>query len=101
METGIAIGLPEGTYGRLAATSGMASKMGIAVGGGVINADYTGEVKVLLRNQGEANCLYKAGDAIAQLIREKIANADVMEVDDLGVTERGKMGFWSSDLNPK
>ena len=39
VETGIAIGLPEGTYGRLAARSGMASKMGIAVGGGVIDAD--------------------------------------------------------------
>jgi len=41
VETGIVIGLPEGTYGRLAARSGMASKMGIAVGGGVIDADYT------------------------------------------------------------
>jgi len=48
VETGIAIGPPEGTYGRLAARSGMASKMGIAVGGGVIDADYTGEVKVIL-----------------------------------------------------
>ena len=41
VKTGIAIGLPEGTYGRLAASSGMAIKMGIAVGGGVIDADYT------------------------------------------------------------
>ena len=39
VETGIAIGLPEGTYGRLAARSGMTSKMGIAVGGGVRDAD--------------------------------------------------------------
>jgi len=43
VETGIAVGLPEGTYGRLAARSGMASKMGIAGSGGVIDADYTGE----------------------------------------------------------
>jgi len=84
---GIAIGLPEGTYGRRAARSGMASKMGIAVGGGVIDADYTGEVKVILRNHGEADCLYKAGDRIAQLMIEKIANTDAIEVDDLGVTE--------------
>jgi len=42
------IGFPEGTYGRLAARSGMASKMGIAVGGGVIDAEYTREVKVML-----------------------------------------------------
>jgi len=52
VETAIAIGLPQGTYGRLAARSAMASKMGIAVGGGVIDADYTGEVKVILRNHG-------------------------------------------------
>jgi len=101
VETGIAIGLQEGTYGRLAARGGMASKMGIAVSGGVIDADYTGEIKFILRNHGEADCLYKAGDQVAQLIIEKIANTDAMEVDDLGVTERGKMGFESSDLNHK
>jgi len=88
VETGIARGLPEGTYGRLPARSGMASKMGIAVGGGVIDADYTGEVKVILRNHGEANYIFKAGDRIAQLIIEKIANADAMEVNNLEVTER-------------
>jgi len=54
-ETGVAIGVPERTYGRLAARSGMASKMGIAVGGGVIDADYTGEAKVILLKHGEAD----------------------------------------------
>jgi len=101
VETGIAIGLPEGSYGRLAARSGRASKMGIAVGGGVIDADYNGEVKDILRNHDKADCMFKAGDRIAQLIIGKIANADAMEVDNLGVTERGKIGFGSSDLNPK
>ena len=79
----------------------MASKRGIALGGGVIDADYTGEVKVILRNHGEADCVLKAGDRIAQLILEKVADVDAMEVDDLGLTERGKMGFGSSDMNPK
>ena len=65
----------------------MASKMGIAVGGGVIDADYTGEVKVILRNHDKADCLYKAVDRIAQLIIEKVANADAIEVDDLETTE--------------
>jgi len=101
VETGIAIGLPEGTYGRVAARSGMASKMGIAVGGGVIDRDYTGEIKVILRNHGEADSLYKGGDRIVQHIIEKIANTDAMEVNDLGVMEQGKMGFGSSDLNTK
>jgi len=75
--------------------------MGIVVGGGVIDADYTGEVKVILRNYSEADCVFKAGDRIAQLIIEKVANADTREVDDLETTERGKSGFGSSDLNPK
>jgi len=101
VETGISIGLLERTYGRLAARSGMASKMGIAVGGGVIDVDYTGAVKVILRNHGEADCEFKAGDRIAQLIIEKIADTDAMEVDDLGRTEGGKKGLGSSDLNPK
>ena len=65
VETGIAIGLPKGTYGRLAARSGMASKHGIAVGGGVIDADYTGEVRVILRNHGTTDYKFKAGDRIA------------------------------------
>ena len=90
VETGIAIGLPEATYGRLAARSGMASKMGIAVGGGVIDADYTGEVKVILRNHGEADSVFKGGDRIAQLIIQKVANTNTMEVDDLEITEGGK-----------
>jgi len=101
VETGIARGLPEGTYPRLAARSGMASKMGIALGGGVIHADYTGEVKVILRNHGKGDCVFKAADRIAQLIIEKVASANAMEVDDLETTERGKAGFGSSDLNPK
>jgi len=99
--TGIAIGLPEGPYGRLAARSGIPSKMGIAVGGGVINADYTGEVKVILQNHGKADCLFKAGDRIRQLLIERIANAEATEVDYPGSTERGKLGFGSSDLNLK
>ena len=62
VETGIAIGLPKGTYGRLVARSGMASKHGIVVGGAVIDADYTGEVSVILRNNGTTDYEFKAGD---------------------------------------
>jgi len=101
VETGIAIELPEGTYGRLAARSGMASKMGIAVGGGVIDADCTRVVKVILRNRGEADGVFKGGDRIAQLIVEKVTNANTMEVEDLGITERGIIGFGSSEINSR
>ena len=101
VETGIAIRLLEGSHRRLAARSGMASKMGIAVGGGVIDADYTGEVKVILGYHGQADGSYKAGDRIVQLIVEKIADADAMGLDDLGTTESGEKGFGTSDLSAK
>jgi len=71
VDTGIAIGIPRGIYGRLAARSGMASNHGIAVGGGVMDADYTGKIKVILRNHGNTSYEFKAGDHIAQLIVEK------------------------------
>ena len=101
VETGIAIGLPKGTYGRLAARSGMANKHGIAVGGGVIDADYTGEVRVILRNHSTTDYKFKAGDRIAQLIVERIQTNGSMVVDELVETERGTQGFGSTDLGPK
>ena len=79
----------------------MASKQGMAVGGGVIDADYTGEVRVILRNHGTSNYEFKAGDQIAQLIVERIQTSEAMVVDKLGETERGTQGFGSTDLGPK
>ena len=79
--TGIAVGLSKGTYGRLAARSGMPSKNGIAVGGGVVDADYTGEVKVILRYHGTEDYQFKAGNGIAQLIVEKTHLDEAMEID--------------------
>ena len=55
VETGLAIGLPKGTYARIAPRSGLASKKRISVGGGVIDADYTGEVKVIPSTKGTKN----------------------------------------------
>ena len=101
VDTGIAIGLRRGTYWRLAGRSGIASPHGIAVGGGVIDADYTGEVKVILRKQGNTSYEFKAGDLIAQLIVEKIQTHDAMEIDNLEDTARGTRRFGSSDIAPK
>ena len=61
----------------------MASQNGIAVGGGVIDADFTGEVKVILPNHGKGDYLFKAGDRIAQLIVEKKNRLDgAMDMDE-------------------
>jgi len=86
-ETGIVIGLPKGTYARIAPRSGLASKKVIAINGGVIDADYTSEIKVIMINYGKADCRIHEGDRIAQLIIEKINTSDIMEVDELKITE--------------
>ena len=101
VETGIVIGLPKGTYGILAARSGMGSKHGITVEGGVIDADYTGKVRVILRNHGTTDYEFKAGDRIAQLIVERIQTSEAVVVDKLVETEPGTQWFGSTDLSPK
>ena len=79
----------------------MASKHGIAVGGGVIDANYTGEIKVILWNHGKASYEFKAGDRIAQLIVVNIQTHDAIEIDNLEDRERGTREFGSSDIGPK
>jgi len=101
VDTGIAIGLPKGTYSSLVARSGMTSKHGIAVGSDVIDADYTGEINIIFRNQRHASYKFKAGNHIAQLIVEKIKTHDAMEMGNLKDTERGTRGFGSGDIGLK
>ena len=101
VDTRIAIGLPRGTYGRLAVRSGMASKHGIAVAGGIKDADYTCEIKVILRNHGDTSNEFKAGDRNAQPIVEIIQTPDAMEIDNLDNMERGAQGFVSSYVGPQ
>ena len=72
--TGVAIQLPHNIYGRIAPRSGLAVKHRLATNAGVIDADYRGEVKVVLVNQGNQPYRVEQGDRIAQLIIEKINN---------------------------
>jgi len=92
----ISIAVPAGTYGRVAPRSGLASKFGIATGAGVIDADYRGDVRVLLFNLGNADFQVEEGDRIAQLVLERIYTPEVLEVEDLGETLRGTNGFGST-----
>lgn len=98
VDTGISITLPPGTYGRVAPRSGLAVKKGIQVGAGVIDPDYTGEVKVLLFNDGEGHFIIKKGDRIAQLIVERCETPQIEEVTVLEDTERGEGGFGSTGV---
>jgi len=100
-ETGIAIGLPKGTYVRIAPRSGLASKKEIAINGGVIDADYTGEIKVIIINHGIVDCRIQEGDRIAQLLIKKINTSDIMKVNKLELMKRADSGFGSTDMSPK
>lgn len=98
--TGIAIEVPEGTYGRVAPRSGLAVKDGLQVGAGVVDSDYRGELKVVLFNHDISETyIVKPGVRIAQLILEKITCPLVEEIkDNLGETNRGDGGFGSTGL---
>lgn len=96
--TDISIIVPVGTYGRVAPRSGLAVKHGISTGAGVIDADYRGEVKVVLFNHSDKDFKIEKGERIAQLVLEKIVNAEIQEIsaEELDTTERGAGGFGST-----
>ena len=97
-QTGIAVAIPQGCYGRIASRSGLAREKGIAVLGGVIDSDYRGEIQVLLLNTSDfRKCTILPGDRIAQLIIETCHEAEFVEFDSLEETERGANGFGSTD----
>lgn len=94
--TGLQVVLPPGTYGRVAPRSGLAVKKGVSIGAGVIDSDYTGEVGVLVVNQGGDDIAITAGERIAQLILERIITPEVVELDYVPDTQRGSGGFGST-----
>lgn len=98
VRTGIAVAIPEGYYGRIAPRSGLAVKHGIDVLAGVIDADYRGEVVVVLTNHLKWDHCFeiKAGDRIAQLILERADKPVMVVTDQLSETERGFGGFGST-----
>lgn len=95
VNTGVSIEIPAGHYGRVAPRSGLSVKHGVMVGAGVIDSDYRGEIKVALAT---LNGVYefKKGDRIAQLIIERIATPELVQVDSLDDTDRGEGGFGST-----
>lgn len=95
--TDVSFTVPMGTYGRIAPRSGLAVKHGIQTGAGVVDRDYTGEVKVVLFNHSKKDFEINKGDRVAQLILERIVDdAEVVIVESLEDTERGAGGFGST-----
>ena len=93
--TQIKLGIPLGHYGRLASKSGLAILHHLHVGAGVVDPDYTGEIKVLLMNTAPHAHYVIRGDPIAQLILEKVSLPVLKMVKELPPTARGAQGCGS------
>ena len=98
--TGIQIGIPPGYEGQVRPRSGLALKYGISIvnSPGTIDADYRGEVGVILVNLGKKDFLIRRGDRIAQLIINKISRANLVYVKKLAKTSRNDGGFGHTGL---
>jgi dUTP pyrophosphatase len=96
VRTGLAVAIPEGFYGRLAPRSGLATKRGLDVLAGVIDADYRGEIGCLLHNTSAETIELAEKTKICQLIIEKIITPQAVWADELENTERGSGGFGST-----
>ena len=98
ISTGIAIMLPEGTFGAIYARSGMATKRGLVPANkvGVIDSDYRGPVIVALKNESNEVQVIEHGERIAQLVVQPYIPVIFNEVNNIGTTARGDGGFGSS-----
>ena len=96
--TGVAMELPEGTFGAIFARSGLATKKGLRPANcvGVCDSDYRGEYIVPLHNDTDELMVIEAGERIAQLIIMNFNPIEFNVVDSLSDTERGSGGFGSS-----
>lgn len=96
--TGLAMALPSGFEAQVRPRSGLAAKHGVTVLNtpGTIDADYRGEVKVILINLGDNDFQVGRGDRIAQMVIAPVLQADIQEVDVLSETDRGTGGFGST-----
>jgi len=96
--TGLAMALPPGFEAQVRPRSGLAAKSGITClnSPGTIDADYRGEVKVILVNLGEAAVVIRRGDRIAQMVIAPVVQASWSEVQELDETARGEGGFGST-----
>lgn len=96
--TGIFIELPEGYEAQVRPRSGLAAKHGISIvnAPGTIDADYRGEIKVILVNLSKEDFTINPGERIAQMVIARYEKVEWREVDELSESERGAGGFGST-----
>ena len=100
VKTGLFIALPEGYEAQVRPRSGLAYKKGITVlnSPGTIDADYRGEIGVILVNLSEEEFIIENGERVAQLVIAKHEQAQWIEVENLDETDRGAGGFGSTGV---
>ena len=93
--TGLFMEIPEGYEGQVRPRSGLAIKHGITVLNtpGTIDADYRGEVKIILVNLSDTNFVINSGERVAQIVFAKCEQMEVVNAETLSETERGEGGF--------
>lgn len=98
--TGLSIALPEGTEAQIRPRSGLAAKHGVTVlnSPGTIDADYRGEIKVILVNLSDTPFIVNPGERIAQMVIARYEHVEWDEVETLDGTDRGEGGFGSTGL---
>ena len=101
IKTGLHIELPEGYEAQVRPRSGLAFKKGITVlnSPGTIDADYRGDIGVILINHSNQEFVVKSGDRIAQLVISKFEKVDWETSDEINSTSRGDSGFGSTGSN--
>jgi dUTP pyrophosphatase len=96
--TGLAIALPRGFEAQVRPRSGLALEHGVTVlnSPGTIDADYRGEIGIVLINHGERSFIVRRGERIAQLVVAPVVQAELVEAESLDATERGAGGYGST-----
>jgi len=96
--TGLAIALPEGFEAQVRPRSGLAAKHGVTVlnSPGTIDADYRGEIQVILINHGSEPFVIRRGERVAQMVIAAVVQAELARADILSSTDRGGGGFGST-----
>jgi dUTP pyrophosphatase len=96
--TGLTIALPAGYEAQVRPRSGLAAKHGVTVlnAPGTVDADYRGEIGVLLINHGDASFPIRRGERIAQMVIASVARAELVLAVSLSATDRGSGGFGST-----
>jgi dUTP pyrophosphatase len=99
LDTGLAFKIPKGYYGQIKSRSGLYFKHDISVFEGVIDSNYTGTIRIKVKNnnkEGSGDVRFSAGDRIAQILFLRVYTPLFIEVEELPDTNRGKKGFGST-----